>query len=96
VTHPSGGMFCWVTLGDGTDTASLLTTALRHLIAFAPGWSFYANTPDRSTMRLSFVTNPPELIAEGLRRLDAALTDHRGDSPQPADAPGEVGTNTLS
>jgi len=83
VTRPQGGMFCWVTLGDGTDTAPLLATALAHGVAFAPGWSFFANDPDRSTMRLSFVTNPPETIEEGLRRLDAALADHRAHPTHP-------------
>jgi len=75
VTRPAGGMFCWVTLGDTTDTAPLLDIAVRGGVAFAPGWSFFPGTPDRSTMRLSFVTNPPDTIAEGLRRLDAVLAN---------------------
>lgn len=74
VTNPEGGMFCWVTLNDDTDTAELLTAAVEEGVAFVPGWSFYATDPDRSTMRLSYVTNSPEMIAEGLRRLDAALS----------------------
>lgn len=73
VTHPAGGMFCWVRLGGDVDTRALLDVALDHGVAFAPGWSFFAADPDRSTMRFSFVTNPPETIAEGLTRLDAAL-----------------------
>ena len=75
VTRPDGGMFCWVSLHDGSDTAPLLASAVRHGVAYAPGWSFYANDPDRSTMRLSFVTNPPDVIAEGLRRLAATLAE---------------------
>lgn len=74
-TRPSGGMFCWVRLNDSSDTRRLLPTAVRHGVAFAPGFSFYANDPDTSAMRLSFVTNPPEAIAEGLGRLAAALAD---------------------
>lgn len=73
VTRPDGGMFCWVTLGGDVDTKPLLEEAVAHGVAFAPGWSFYATDPDRSTMRLSFVTNAPDTIAEGLRRLDAVL-----------------------
>lgn len=76
LTRPEGGMFCWVRLGGGIDTRALLATAVRHGVAFAPGWSFFANDPDLSTLRLSFVTNPPETIAEGLRRLAAALAEH--------------------
>ena len=73
VTRPDGGMFCWVTLGDDTDTAELLAPAIEEGVAFVPGWSFYAGAPDRSTMRLSYVTNSPATIAEGLGRLAAAL-----------------------
>ena len=73
VTRPDGGMFCWVRLGDDTDTAALLPRAVEEGVAFVPGWSFYAADPDRSTMRLSYVTNSPDTIAEGLRRLAAAL-----------------------
>ncbi len=73
VTRPDGGMFCWVTLGDGTDTAQLLPVAVEEGVAFVPGWSFYAAHPDRSTMRLSYATNSPDTIAEGLQRLATAL-----------------------
>ena len=73
VTHPDGGMFCWVTLNDRTDTQELLGRAVQHGVAFVPGWSFYAADPDRSTMRLSYVTNSPAMIDEGLDRLQAAL-----------------------
>ena len=41
-------------------------------VAFVPGWPFYASDPDRTTMRLSFVTNSPEMIEEGLSRLATA------------------------
>lgn len=77
VTHPEGGMFCWVTLGDRTDTQELLASAVASGVAFVPGASFYATDPDRSTMRLSYVTNSPAMIEEGLGRLDAAMTAYR-------------------
>lgn len=73
VTRPQGGMFCWVTLGDATDTQQLLRVAVEEGVAFVPGWSFYANDPDRSTMRLSYVTNSPEMIREGLGRLASVM-----------------------
>lgn len=73
VTRPQGGMFCWVTLGDDTDTQQLLGAAIEEGVAFVPGWSFYAENPDRSTMRLSYVTNSPEMIREGLGRLAVAM-----------------------
>lgn len=73
LTRPAGGMFLWVRLVDG-DTAALLPAAVEAGVAYVPGWPFFARDADRSTMRLSYVTNPPDVIAEGLRRLAGALS----------------------
>ena len=73
VTYPQGGMFCWVTLGDDTNTAELLKVAVEEGVAFVPGWSFFAENPDHSSMRLSYVTNSVSTINEGLRRLASAM-----------------------
>nr|WP_320783213.1 PLP-dependent aminotransferase family protein [Streptomyces sp. CRN 30] len=72
-TRPEGGMFLWVRLPAAYDTAELLPEVVRHDVAYVPGAPFYAGAPDRSTMRLCFVTQTPEEIGEGLRRLGAAL-----------------------
>ncbi len=72
VTRPEGGMFVWVRLGGDVDSAKVLPKAVDSGVAFVPGWPFYANDPDRTTMRLSFVTNSPEMIEEGLSRLATA------------------------
>lgn len=77
VTRPSGGMFCWVDLREDVDTQELLEVALRHGVAFVPGWSFYASRPNRATMRLSYVTNDPDTIEDGLARLGRALEEYR-------------------
>jgi 2-aminoadipate transaminase len=74
-TDPDGGMFVWVRLPGTPDTADLLRRALAHDVAFVPGAAFYAGTPDRATLRLSFTTNTPERIAEGVSRLGAVLTE---------------------
>lgn len=73
VTRPEGGMFLWVRLGGGIDTAVHLPAAVGAGVAYVPGWPFFASEPDRSTMRLSYVTNSPEVIGEGLDRLADAL-----------------------
>jgi 2-aminoadipate transaminase len=70
---PDGGMFVWVSLPEGWDTTALLVTALQHDVAFVPGAPFYPSDPPTHTMRLSFTTYDPEHIAEGTRRLAAAL-----------------------
>ena len=71
-TRPEGGMFVWVRVGGDVDSAKVLAKAVDLGVAFVPGWPFYANDPDRTTMRLSFVTNSPELIEEGLTRIATA------------------------
>ncbi len=76
-TDPDGGMFVWVRLPDGADTAELLREALRHDVAFVPGAPFFAGRPDRATLRLSFTTSTPERIAEGMRRLGETVLPAR-------------------
>ena len=71
-TRPEGGMFVWVRVGGELDSAKILPKAVDLGVAFVPGWPFYANDPDRTTMRLSFVTNSPDMIDEGLTRLATA------------------------
>ncbi|MBS0307790.1 MAG: PLP-dependent aminotransferase family protein [Proteobacteria bacterium] len=68
-TKPEGGMFIWVTLPKQIDAMKLLDEAIAEMVAFVPGAPFYANTPERNTLRLSFVTVPPEKIREGVAVL---------------------------
>ncbi|MFG2379183.1 PLP-dependent aminotransferase family protein [Streptomyces sp. NPDC048504] len=71
--RPEGGMFLWARLPESYDTTELLPRVVRQDVAYVPGAPFYAGEPERSTMRLCFVTQTPEEIREGLRRLGEAL-----------------------
>ncbi|MFJ8112906.1 PLP-dependent aminotransferase family protein [Streptomyces sp. NPDC096132] len=71
--RPEGGMFLWARLPESYDTTALLPQVVRHDVAYVPGAPFYAGEPDRSTLRLCFVTQTPEEIGEGLRRLGKGL-----------------------
>ncbi|MFH0178127.1 PLP-dependent aminotransferase family protein [Streptomyces cacaoi] len=73
-TRPEGGMFLWVRLPESYDTTALLPQVVAQDVAYVPGAPFYAGEPDRSTLRLCFVTQTPEEIGEGLRRLGRGLT----------------------
>ncbi|WP_334189111.1 aminotransferase-like domain-containing protein [Noviherbaspirillum sp.] len=68
-TRPEGGMFIWVTLPKHIDSMKLLEEAIAQHVAFVPGTSFYANVPETNTLRLSFVTVPPERIRDGVEKL---------------------------
>ncbi|WP_327402180.1 PLP-dependent aminotransferase family protein [Streptomyces sp. NBC_01288] len=78
--RPEGGMFLWARLPESYDTTELLPRVVRQDVAYVPGAPFYAGEPERSTMRLCFVTQTPEEIREGLRRLGEGLREGLGDS----------------
>jgi 2-aminoadipate transaminase len=79
--RPEGGMFLWARLPEPYDTTALLPRVVRHDVAYVPGAPFYAGRPDRTTLRLCFVTQAPQEIAEGLRRLGEGLRDGAPDAP---------------
>ncbi|MFF1308945.1 PLP-dependent aminotransferase family protein [Streptomyces sp. NPDC058307] len=79
-TRPEGGMFLWARLPSSYDTTALLPQVVARDVAYVPGAPFYAGEPDRSTLRLCFVTQTPAEIGEGLRRLGEGLRgDRAGD-----------------
>jgi 2-aminoadipate transaminase len=68
-TRPQGGLFLWVTLPEGLDSATVLEQSLRAKVAFVPGGSFFPRGGGASTMRLNFSYCTPPDIEEGIRRL---------------------------
>jgi 2-aminoadipate transaminase len=72
-TRPEGGMFLWARLPESYDTTVLLPRVVEQDVAYVPGAPFYAGTPEASTLRLCFVTQTPDEIGEGLRRLRRGL-----------------------
>jgi 2-aminoadipate transaminase len=84
---PQGGMFFWVELPEGLDATALLPLAVERGVAYVPGAAFYAGVPLTNTLRLSFVTVPPEGIARGVALLGEVLGDvavtAAGGSPAP-------------
>ncbi len=67
--RPAGGMFIWVTLPAHVDSMEILDEAIAQNVAFVPGAPFFAEKPEKNTLRLSFVTVPPEKIREGVATL---------------------------
>ncbi|MPM26284.1 2-aminoadipate transaminase [bioreactor metagenome] len=74
-SRPAGGMFLWLRLPEGIDTAKLLPKAVDRNIAFVPGAAFYADNADVRTMRLSFVTASVEQINTAIAALAATIKD---------------------
>jgi len=74
-TRPEGGMFLWVTLPGHIDSQALLAQAVEQNVAFVPGAPFYAGTPRRNTLRLSFATVPEDKIRSGIAVLGKLIRD---------------------
>jgi len=72
---PAGGMFFWVEGPASLDASALLPKAVERGMAFVPGAAFYADHPQRNTLRLSFVTVPPERIERGVALLAEAMKE---------------------
>lgn len=70
---PKGGMFFWVTMPEGIDSAELLKTAVELGVAFVPGGTFFADRPKANTMRLNFTHNDTENTIRGMERLSKAM-----------------------
>ncbi len=73
-TRPEGGMFLWLTLPEGIDTAALLPRAIDEArVAFVPGRAFHADGGGANTLRLNFTLADPARIDDGIARLGALL-----------------------
>jgi 2-aminoadipate transaminase len=74
-SRPRGGFFVWAVLPGDVDTSALLDRALEEEgVAFVPGSAFSADgRGSRRALRLSFASQPPEAIREGVRRLGRML-----------------------
>ena len=69
-THPTAGMFIWVTLPEGVNATEMVKDALAKKVAYVPGEVFYAGANvEKNHFRLSFVTVDPDRIREGVKNL---------------------------
>ncbi|MFN3741899.1 MAG: PLP-dependent aminotransferase family protein [Anaerolineales bacterium] len=78
-TRPEGGMFLWVMLPKGMDTAEVLRLAVERKVAFVPGAPFHPNGGGENTMRINFSYSSPETIREGISRLAGVLHEVLGE-----------------
>jgi 2-aminoadipate transaminase len=72
---PDGGMFFWVELPRGLDATALLPRAVDAGVAYVPGAPFFTTGEHHHTLRLSFVTVPPERIEAGVAALGGVLKE---------------------
>jgi 2-aminoadipate transaminase len=72
---PSGGMFFWVRLPDGSDAGAILNKCIEHNVAFVPGIEFYPDGSGKNTMRLNFTNATSADIEQGIKRLGEVLKE---------------------
>ena len=68
---PDGGLFSWVELPGGIDTAELLKDAAAYKVAFIAGAGFFVGSSGegKNCMRISYGNVTPEKIEIGMKRL---------------------------
>ena len=74
-TRPQGGLFLWVELPPNVNARELLQRCLERGVVFVPGGSFFPDGGHENTIRLNYSNMPEERIAEGMRRLGAAVRE---------------------
>lgn len=72
---PEGGMFLWATFNEPFNTTEWLKTTLKNGVVYVPGEFFYCDSPDTSTLRLSYSTVSASASAEAAKRLKASLPE---------------------
>jgi 2-aminoadipate transaminase len=77
-TMPKAGMFVWVELETGIDSAELLQIAIEtEQVAFIPGFAFAVEPgKSRNCLRLNFTNCTVEALQDGIGRLGPILKTH--------------------
>jgi 2-aminoadipate transaminase len=78
VTDPEGGLFTWARFPDGFDaTAFMRDHALPQArVAYVPGGSFFATTPQANHARINFSAPSEDRIRQGIESLGRCLKSH--------------------
>ena len=73
-TPPGGGYFYWLTLNGGVNTERLLPAARESGVSYRPGTAFSASGGFTDALRISISLYETDELAEGIRRLSAAIS----------------------
>lgn len=73
VTNPTGGMFLWVTLPEGSSSMELFQAVSQKNVAFVPGIPFYVNCKDINTLRMNYTNSSLEEIEQGIKIFAEAV-----------------------
>ncbi|HET6970798.1 MAG TPA: PLP-dependent aminotransferase family protein, partial [Phenylobacterium sp.] len=75
-TRPEGGLYIWLTLPEGLDGGRVAERALTEFnVSVIGGAAFFAERPQRNTLRLSYSLAAEDAAREGVRRLGGLLAE---------------------
>ena len=75
-TKPEGGMFVWITVPEHVDVQALFHKAIEKKVAFVTGSAFFVDGAVRAnTLRVNFISEPPDNIKAGITNLAEALKE---------------------
>lgn len=90
-TRPAGGLFLWVRLPEGADTAALFADAEKAGVHITRGDPFQLDDEGPACLRLTFASCRPSEIDRGIRALGAMLKKQLAAAGRrPASAPREA------
>ena len=72
-TRTEGGFFLWLTVPPRADMAKVHARAVEERVVALAGNGVLSRRPRHAQPRLAFSLQPPERIAEGIRRLGRAI-----------------------
>ncbi len=77
--RPEGGMFLWCHLADDVNAAELLKYCIEEKVVFVPGEVFFAQDPERNSLRLSYSMLSASNAGKAAQRIARALARYRQD-----------------
>jgi DNA-binding transcriptional MocR family regulator len=73
---PEGGLCFWVNLPQGINERDFYLEAAERGVGIMPGRAFFPQLRHEAYMRLSFGSNPPQRLIQGISLLGELLEDH--------------------
>ncbi len=73
---PKGGLFAFIYLPEGVDTADMLPMAIDRGVAYVPGRNFFSDGSGSNAMRINFSYLPPDKLREGIRLIAETAKDY--------------------
>jgi len=74
-THPSGGLFLWVTLPAGFDGHELFVAARQQGVIYSKGELFHSDGSGHNALRLTYSSATPEQIESGVKKLGTLVRE---------------------